>query len=74
MHTSCIIHHSCKEENSVKQRNMPIWGPIQSDPVIRPDPVNTRTPGGGGGGGVCAKLKPKIFKKKSNDMGASPLA
>ena len=38
------IHHSCKEKESVKQRNRPISGPILSDPVIRPNPVNTRTP------------------------------
>ena len=38
------IHHSCKGNNSVKQRNMPILGLILSDPVIRPDPVNTLTP------------------------------
>ena len=33
-----------KKKQSVKQRNRPISGPIRSDPVIRPDPVNTRTP------------------------------
>ena len=33
-----------KNKQSVKQRNRPISGPIRSDPVIRPDPVNTRTP------------------------------
>ena len=49
MHTNCTkyiifyAHHSCKEKQSVKQRNMPISGPIRSDPVIRPDPVITRT-------------------------------
>ena len=49
MHTNCTkyiifyAHHSCKEKQSVKQRNGPISGPIRSDPVIRPDPVNTRT-------------------------------
>ena len=32
-----------KKKQSVKQRNRPISGPIRSDPVIRPDPVNTRT-------------------------------
>ena len=32
-----------KKKQSVKQRNMPISGPIRSDPVIRPDPVITRT-------------------------------
>ena len=32
-----------KKKQAVKQRNMPISGPIRSDPVIRPDPVNTRT-------------------------------
>ena len=37
------IHHFCKEKKSVKQRNRPISGPIRSDPVIRTDPVNTRT-------------------------------
>ena len=33
-----------RKKQSVKQRNRPISGPIRSDPVIRPDPVNTRTP------------------------------
>ena len=32
-----------KKKQSVKQTNRPISGPIRSDPVIRPDPVNTRT-------------------------------
>ena len=57
-----------KKKQSVKQTNRPISGPIRSDPVIRPDPVNTRTKnwqsfsyirrtcgemGGGGGRSVC---------------------
>ena len=32
-----------KKKQSVKQRDRPISGPILSDPVIRPYPVNTRS-------------------------------
>ena len=43
MHYSFINTILVKKKNSVKQKNRQISGPIWSDPVIRPDPVNTRT-------------------------------
>ena len=57
MHTNCTkyiifyAHHSCKEKKNQLSKGIGQFrarsGPIRSDPVIRPDPVNTRTPTNG---------------------------
>ena len=50
MHTNCTkyiifyAHHSCKEKNNKLSKGIGQFRAL-SDPVIRPGPVNTRTPG-----------------------------